>query len=121
MKSMQKILSRPSLKPGAPVQVWINAGWREAVVLAVLADRALVEYTMPHGTTALAFVDAFDFIYFQSIAQCKRVIMRPCTYRLLLLPWLNAVITQSPLESLWQGRSCRGKVPSPRTILKHRV
>ncbi len=40
-------------EPGDNVDVIRNQGKREAVVLAVIGDEVLIEYTMPKGTTAL--------------------------------------------------------------------
>lgn len=39
------------------VYIHLNQGWREGEVLAVIKDRALVEYTMPAGKTFMIFVN----------------------------------------------------------------
>lgn len=43
-------------KPGDRLQLDVNQGWREAWVLAVIDDEALVEYRMPAGTTAMQII-----------------------------------------------------------------
>lgn len=43
-------------KAGDRLQVHVNQGWREAWVLAVIDDEALVEYRMPAGTTAMQII-----------------------------------------------------------------
>jgi hypothetical protein len=43
-------------KPGDRLELDVNQGWREAWVLAVVDDEALVEYRMPAGTTAMQII-----------------------------------------------------------------
>jgi len=43
-------------KPGDRLQLDVNQGWREAWVLAVVDDEALVEYRMPAGSTAMQII-----------------------------------------------------------------
>lgn len=43
----------PDIEAGNETQVFVNQGWRDAQVLAVLGNKALVEYEMPNGTTAM--------------------------------------------------------------------
>ncbi len=47
------ILADKRYEPGDNVEITRNQGKREAVVLAVIGDKVLIEYTMPKGTTAL--------------------------------------------------------------------
>jgi hypothetical protein len=44
------------LKAGELLQVWVNQGLRDAIVLGVHEDKAIVEYEMPAGTTAMIVV-----------------------------------------------------------------
>jgi len=41
---------------GLAYQLWVNQGWREAAVLAILDKEALLEYQMPNGSTSLRIV-----------------------------------------------------------------
>ena len=90
--------------------------YRPAVVLAVLKDVALVEYECTNGTTALAFVVALRA---GPDTPWERLPIRPCSYQLLLKPWLVAVIHQS---GRWKGRTKRQgtDIPTPREMLKTR-
>lgn len=42
---------------GQNIKVYANQGYRDAVVLAILSNEALIEYEMPKGTTALRVID----------------------------------------------------------------
>ncbi len=105
-----------------------NQGTRIARVLAVVGDRALVEYVLPSGITCLAFTlaDTTAQVGTAGVAgkglhplpYLGRIDLRPCTYRSLLKRWLVAVIQQS---GSWRGNSFRGKVPSPQKILAKRM
>ena len=44
-------------RTGQWVKVYANQGMRDARVLAILDDQALIEYEMPNGTTALRVVE----------------------------------------------------------------
>lgn len=56
-------------KPLDALEVHVNQGWREAYVLAVLDDEALIEYEMPRGSTALWLVSRYH-----AQAHCRRVL-----------------------------------------------
>jgi hypothetical protein len=60
MKAVEKA-TQNKLKPRSTFQLWVNQGYREAFTLAVIGDDALIEYTMPRGSTALRIVDAFTW------------------------------------------------------------
>ncbi len=117
---------RSMYRPGQHGRLQVSHALRPAQVLATLADRSLVEYTMPKGTTALAFVDARHRTALTTTREggllvvFERVIMRPCTYRLLLLPWLKAVVEQSKIPRGWAGKSSRGSVPPASKLLRDR-
>lgn len=37
----------PTIVAGVPLQIFVNRGWRDAKVLAILGQEALIEYQMP--------------------------------------------------------------------------
>lgn len=49
--------TRLHLEPGESLSVWRNQGDRDAIVLAVRADRALINYEMPSGVEYLNILD----------------------------------------------------------------
>ncbi len=49
-----------NLKAGNDITVWANQADREAVILAVIGEQALIEYVMPKLTTALRLVPVDD-------------------------------------------------------------
>lgn len=75
--------------PGSVVETFVNQGHRDAVVLAVIGDQALLEYTMPKGTTALRIVTAGADEY------------RQVSYRDVPLKWLLAI---DAAGQDWEGR-----------------
>jgi hypothetical protein len=91
-------------------QVWIhvNRGWREAVVLAVLDGKALLEYEMPNGSTALRVVpqDTDDEMWYRNVS-----------YRSLPKKWLRVLI-----ETDWKGRPQQSAdlAPSPIQVWQER-
>lgn len=114
-------LKQSTIKAGDTGTVLVKIGAvpkdLHCVVLAVLGDKALVEYTCPNGTTALSFVSAMTYLRYRDGVLFKRLAIRPCTYGQLLKPWLVAVIEQS---GGWQGFGRRGVVPSPQEELARR-
>lgn len=113
MTTSAAILTPPRTVAGAKGLVHIAYKDFPCVVLAVIADHALVEYNHGTGSTALAFVKADD-----PGRVWQPVDMRPCTYRLLLKPWLIAVVQQS---GAWVGRSKSGQwIETPQKLLAKR-
>lgn len=120
-------------------RVFVWNRWCNCTVLAVIEDVALVEYDAnPSGVgpprTALAFIDAFRLYPQPEPSRVEqenpngrldrgpgqrylRVLLRPCTYRQLLKPWLEAVHAQ---YGRWIGASSAGQVPQPQELLKDR-
>jgi len=71
------------VKVGQHSHVEVNQGLRPAVILAMLGDEALLEYSMPRGSTALWIVDAYTW------GLVKRV-----SYKHVPLKWLRAMIEE---------------------------
>ena len=135
----------PICRPGDRGRLWINGNdargghWRPCVVLCVLADVALVEYSYPEHDlapprTALAFIDAFRLWHKTGPTRAEtahprarldysegkrfiRIIRRPCTYRSLTKGWLLAIVAQ---YGTWVGASSAGRVPGPGVVLAER-
>jgi len=38
---------------GEEYEIWVNQGWRDAVVMACIGPEAIIEYVMPSGRSAL--------------------------------------------------------------------
>ncbi len=70
-------------KVGQHSHVEVNQGLRPAVILAVLGDEALLEYSMPRGSTALWIVDAYTW-----------GLVKQVSYKRVLLKWLRAMIEE---------------------------
>lgn len=110
---------RPRVKTLDQVIVHANQGLRQARVLAILENTALVEYSLPNGTTGLAFCNALAWgTRSDGSIVLGRVDERPCTYRSLLKPWLVAVIEQA---GSWKGNSFSGRMPTPEQVLRKRL
>jgi hypothetical protein len=130
-------------------RIWINGndarggGWRPCVVLAILSDVGLCEYTTtargePDSWTALAFIDAFRLWFEPTLSRQElahprgrldrgpghryvRISRRPCTYKSLTKAWLEAVVAQNQgKDRLWVGMSKAGRMPQPGEILAAR-
>jgi hypothetical protein len=96
--------------PGEMLEIYVNQGYREAIVLAAIGNKRLIEYSMPNGTTALSFLDMTDL--------SKRVAI---SYWSLPTKWLTAIIDQG--AGFWTGnpqQNSQGPVPSPTEMLQHR-
>ncbi len=99
------------LKPNETIEVYANQGMREAMVLAVLGNEALVEYEMPKGSTALRVVP----IEFTDPYCGKQM-----SYAKVPLRWLE-VLAREEVE--WLGlpqQSGKQKAPQPRELLARR-
>ncbi len=80
------------MKPGDVTTVLVNQGDRDATVLAVLGIQALIEYTMPAGSTGLQIIDL------RTEAPTPG---RSVGYRHLPMKWLQAVVNAG---MDWEGR-----------------
>jgi hypothetical protein len=83
-------------RPNDRLEVDVNQGVREAYVLAVLGDEALIEYEMPKGTTALWVVSRYN-----PDPGCRRVI----SYRSCPKKWLDAI---TDAGTVWECRPQTG-------------
>jgi len=77
------------LKAGDIMRVWVNQAERVGEVLAVLDDMALVEYSMPKGTSALRFYHAN-----------RRTFLAKISYLSLPTDWVAAILYQGALQDL---------------------
>jgi hypothetical protein len=48
------------VQPGETISIYANQGYRDARVLAVINNEALIEYSMPQGTTSLRIINAYQ-------------------------------------------------------------
>ncbi len=71
------------MKPGDITTVLVNQGDRDATVLAVIGTKALIEYTMPAGSTGLQIIDLLTEAPTPG---------RSVGYRDLPTKWLQAVV-----------------------------
>jgi hypothetical protein len=79
-------------RPLDKLEVHVNQGWREAYVLAVLGDEALIEYEMPRGTTAMWIISCHN-----PQPSCHRVV----SYRACPKKWRDAIKNAG---TQWEGR-----------------
>ena len=79
-------------KPLDQLTIHANQGDRDAYVLAVIEDEALIEYDMPKGSTAMWVIDAYN-----PEPGCKRNI----AYRSCPKKWLDAM---EEAGTQWEGR-----------------
>ena len=97
------------LKPGDTLELHVNQGEREAMVLARIGDEVLIEYEMPNGTSALVIAWVNDLSARKSTS-----------YRSLPLKWLRAVVDA---QSGWIGQPqphWSPKLPPPSEMLAQR-
>lgn len=73
---------KATVEPGDTVFVPANQATRDGTVLAVIGDEALIEYTMPAGTSSLRIVPA---------ACPKTTKYKSVSYLKLPLKWLKAI------------------------------
>lgn len=125
MVTMHK--NRVRLEVGDSVNVTRNQGLREATVLAIIMEEVLVEYEMPHETTALSLM-TLDSLgvdgWYTSV-----------TYNKLPLRWLRELIRTGtgwigqPQRSLvrrklglvWASIKVGKQIPSPAEVLERKV
>lgn len=100
------------MKPGDLTTVLVNQGDRDATVLAVLGTKALIEYTMPAGSTGLQIIDLLTDAPTPG---------RSVGYRNLPTKWLQAVVDAG---SSWEGNPqqtpARLRPDSPEAMLAAR-
>lgn len=70
----------------------VNQGEREAEVLAIIGDQALIEYLMPNGTSSLRIVDRMD-------PDAK--VYKNVTYHRLPKKWIQAM---DDAKTSWIGQ-----------------
>jgi hypothetical protein len=70
----------------------VNQGEREAEVLAVIGDQALIEYLMPNGTSSLRIVDRME---------PDARVYKNATYQRLPKKWVQAM---DDAGSSWIGQ-----------------
>ena len=118
---MTTINTRPTPDTISTLDVYRNQAYREAYLYAVIGERALIEYEMPNGSSALNFV---------SIHNTRDY--RPVSYGALPKKWAKAVIEQSGMKNWYYGnpmsnstysqtpngshRDVRDRCPSPSDI-----
>ena len=82
--------NQSSYEAGDSMYLYRNQSHRDGVILAVLGDRALVEYEMPNGTSALNYIDLcghFDNDY------------KSISYFALPKKWAQAMLDQQGSEA----------------------
>lgn len=99
-----------SWEPGDSFTVHVNQGEREARVLGVDGDEAIIEYEMPKGTTALRLINRHD----PTAHPGPNIHYRRCPAR-----WLKAIVAAG---KGWKGQSQQGQryVPDPEDMLRQR-
>lgn len=116
---MPRINTQPTPDTISTLDVYRNQANREAYLYAVIGERALIEYEMPNGSSALNFVSTHDTRDY-----------RPVSYGALSKKWATAVIEQSGIKDWYYGnpmsnskysRTPRGshRCPSPSDILNN--
>jgi hypothetical protein len=100
-------MTTTTVTAGTLVSVDINQGTRDAEVVAVVGEQALLEYVMPKGTTALCVVDAVTLLPTYGKSNLS--------YRQLLTSrkWRDAVQAQYGLHNLLcEPQGCGRALPA---------
>jgi hypothetical protein len=79
------------LRPGYSCDIYVNHAMRKAYVLAIIGNEALIEYSMPAGTTALKIAEIRN----GEINGGKTI-----PYKNLPLRWLKAIVDSG---QSWEG------------------
>lgn len=95
---------------GDTFSIFVNQGEREGHVLAVLGDRALIEYEMPAGTTAMLFAPAVT-TWFNHSPQFIHNYKMSVSYKQLPKKWLQAIVDQNNGD--WWANPQSGKRSVP--------
>jgi len=77
------------LRVGDTLAIWVNQKERTGEILAVLDDLALVEYSMPKGTSGIRFYHADTHQFYNRVS-----------YLALPSKWVEAIVHQGALEDL---------------------
>jgi hypothetical protein len=85
-----------SLEAGDTLEVFVNQGMRDAIVLGVIDDEMIIEYEMPAGTTAMLVLPRDN----NSQSCGKSVSYRTCPKK-----WIKAIFHGT---GWWTGRSQTG-------------
>jgi hypothetical protein len=94
-------------QPGDTFTINVNQGDREAMVLAVIGNQALIEYVMPAGTTAL-----------QVVTEGREQIGRSVSYPAVPTKWLRAIVEDG---REWEGNpQGRKKISTAEAMLAQR-
>jgi hypothetical protein len=105
----QRDAEQRRLKPQQEVWIEVNQGRRLAKVLAIVGQKALLEYVMPKGSTALRLVRADD----------PEALIRSVSYHQVPLLFLR-VLAETRVE--WIGEPQAGRpIGSPATCLQKRT
>jgi hypothetical protein len=83
------------LNAGDSLDVWINQGHREALVLGVIGDQMIVEYEMPAGTTAMLVMNRDESGWAKSVS-----------YKTCPKKWIEAIRKG---QAGWSGISQSGQ------------
>ena len=100
-------------------QIWVNQGWRHAMVLAILEDEALIEYEMPNGSTSLRIVPLMSDLE-GAIEMATGNTWRSISYWRVPLKWLCEMVRTG---ETWIGSPQQSTffVPSPAELLAERT
>jgi len=96
------------MKPNDTITLYVNQGRREAVVLAIIGQKALIEYEMPKGSTALRFVNVAGTGNQQGVS-----------YFDLPTKWLEAIVANG-LEWIGRPQKRRSGILSALSMLSRR-
>lgn len=87
--------------PGDRGTLYLNQRFNPCTVLGVLGNEAIIEVEMPHGTTCLNFISAWDYRptppppeEYEGIWRGQFKIVRPNPYGFINLPmpWIKAIV-----------------------------
>lgn len=101
-------------------QIWVNQGWRQATVLAILDDEALIEYEMPNGSTSLRIVPLKSDLN-GAIEMATHRAWRNVSYWRVPLKWLRRMVETN---DMWIGSPQQADgvwVPAPAELLADRT
>ena len=99
---------RPRHQAGEDITVHRNQGDRDATVMAVVGDEALIEYVMPNGTSALNIISVWEGE--------ENAGYRSISYFNLPAKWADAVTIQMGSWVWGNPQQSSRKAPQPREI-----
>lgn len=97
------------LNVGDDVDVFINQGEREGIVLAILGDECIVEYLMPKSGTSSLYIASCDEV---------EVARKSVAYHKLTRAWRTAIAQQG---ELWEGTPQQSRYDSVLLLSDGRV